>query len=243
MRWIKKNGMFTFLIVIMSSIITYLIFEIVAEPVEKQHQVDGDKPVQETSILSFSVFEPEFFEVGVSWNYIDPNKEIVSSKLIINDVTELDVSEQSSIELFLTDSGIHTGNNKFEIIATLVDGTQLTKVNYLYVNEVQEFHVQTTYDGMKAILNVSYYQHNQKPVNAPTLTLNNTLSQPFSIQFVETEVVSSEGGYDLVQAKYAIDFSKVEVGTYTLDFTFHFYEYRISEDKSVTIQVVNIEEN
>lgn len=235
MEYIKKNKIFTFLIVVLIISIFFLIVQFFNRNTSSVILNNRENEPTSVSIDEFSVSINPSLDVVFHWQLIHGDEKVEKVEIYHNDVLFQDVSDKAMYSTALFATGLHTGNNEFTLKVSLDTGEVLEKSTYEYIDEVLGFQISNTREGNILRYTVAYYYDQDAPVSAPQVSIDYREKVNMLLRFVSNTQVSQENDYILMNAIYEIDLSNVAAGSYQVAFTFSFDEYNLEFNNSEQI--------
>lgn len=237
MNYIKNNKVFIFLLTILLFIISILSYLILFPKTNSNPTRSSDNQSTTAQISTFyGSFNDDVLAVELSWNINTGNKKLTKLMLYCNDEELEDVTNSYSISLKQSIYGLNTGNNKFDLVATFSDGTELTKTKYVYTDEAFAIKIAQQNMESKSIYTITYYYDKRKPVNVPSVHMSG-INENFTMNYVSSETVSEEGNMVNMKVVYELLYNDVKLGNYNVALSFVFSQYNITKNYTATFQV------
>lgn len=238
MNYIKNNKVFIFLFSILLFITAALSYRLLVPETNNNFQQGNGTQSATTQISNFyGHFSDEKLAIELSWNVVSGNKTLSKLVLFCNDVELVDVTNSYSISLSAGEYDISTGNNKFDLVATFSDGSELSKSKYVYTDEAYAIKVNEQHMDNKSVYTLTYFYDKRKPVNIPTVSISG-INGNFAINYVNSETISEEGNVVNMKITYELLYNDVKPGNYSIPLTFSFLpQYNISVTHNSSFQV------
>lgn len=239
MNYIKNNKVFIFLFSCLFCIIATLSYRLFIPQTSTNLPQSNTNQSTTTKINSFNgYFSDDKLAIELSWNISSGNKRISSIKLYCNDQELEDVTNSYSVTLPENVYNIGTGNNKFDIVVTFSDESELSKSTYVYTDEAFAINVTEQNMDTKSVYTISYYYDKRKPVNVPSVQMSG-INNSFSINYVNSEVINEVGNIVNMRVNYELYYNNAKPGNYQTSLTFIFAQYNLSKTYNSSFQVVS----
>lgn len=241
MNYIKNNKIFIFLVTCLLGTILYMSYLLGAFdtflPTNQNDPYSNVGEYGKSSIVGFNgKFSNDKHSVYLTWNVVQVDQKIENVSIYQDGLLLKEVTGERSVSLQINEYEFKTGNNSFQIKATLKDGTILDKNTYVYIDEAFDFNVKEIIQDKKIIFEVTYFMDIKKPVNAPNVSFSG-ISESLSIAFLSSEEIERENDYAKMKAIYELDFGNAKVGRYTLPILWTFDLYNLEFNTTTTLEV------